>query len=342
MTCLNRKFLRVMGLLLTLFFASLTQANQLYRATVPAENADLRESLHSGLEQVLVKVSGNPKVATVPSIRQKINDPRPYVESYQIKKDESSAAKLVIQYSKRGVNQLLSSSGQTLWVGDRPDILTWLVMKKSDKWVSTDDNDELVQTAREAARQKGFDLLMPFWDLKDLSRLKPAELGQIDCQQIADISQRYQNGSQPVLSGVIEEKDTGQLEGKWQLKSQQQCFVWHESADNISGIMDNAFEHVLDRLADQYTVLHSKNLTKKATLVVNNINDMNALGCLEAILVEQPMIESHTLHTVSGSEITFVVQYSGQKDVLKAELANNKHLKRSDNNKDIIQLQWRG
>jgi hypothetical protein len=291
---------------------------------------------------VLVKVSGNPRVATVPSIRQKINDPKPFVESYQLKNNDNLPPRFVIQYSERAVNQLLSSSGQTLWIGDRPDIITWLVVKKANNWLSTDDNDKLVKKAREAARQKGFDLLMPFWDLKDLSRVKPCQLDQVDCERMTDISQRYQTNQQPILTGVIDVKNSGELAGKWQLKSRQQCFVWHESAADMSEIMNNAFEHVLNRLADQYTVLHSENLTKKTTLVINNITDMDALSRLEAILANQSMIENYTLHAITNTQITFILHYTGQVEVLKAELAHNKHLACVDDNKHCIQLHWRG
>jgi len=112
---------------------SMNMANVL---VVDHSQQTLQQALQTALNQVLVKMSGNASVNTVPAIQnaQKRVNNLVVSYSYSTKKNRSRSSQLMLHvvFDGSAVQRLLKNAGQAIWGNDRP--LTLIGCRHHKAW----------------------------------------------------------------------------------------------------------------------------------------------------------------------------------------------------------------
>ena len=233
-----------------LFIASLANATNvsgLNVAIVPVANtsASARQAvLSKALGQVLVKLSGNPTVMTVPAIQNALDNMDVLIQSYsyldQKQSDGQGPLRLQVTFDQSALKQLLQRAGQAEWPSNRPLTLLWIqILNGNDTSVLSNTNDvALSQEVQQAAKLRGIPILLPAMDLQDQSLVneKTETFNQTLLKQVSD---RY--GTAAILAGNIQQND-GQWEGSWLLLMNDTPYQWRNKAGSIDVLFRTASE----------------------------------------------------------------------------------------------------
>ena len=87
--------------------ASAAVVQNLYQGTVPINNTSQKgeqQAINKALEQVLIKVSGNPYIMTIPKIQSAIANSDYILESYSFSKDNEQPI-LSAKFSEKAIKQ---------------------------------------------------------------------------------------------------------------------------------------------------------------------------------------------------------------------------------------------
>ena len=155
--------------------------DNLFEADVPVagQQPDLRTAyMKTALQEVLVRVTGQPDVLNRDSVRSMLDSPERFVQQYRYYTlPESTPPRLMLRVSFDGgsIQQALRQQGVAYWgKTERPEILLWLAVEdRGTRYiVSAQDNSDAARELQEAARQRGIPLLLPLMDLEDQSQVR--------------------------------------------------------------------------------------------------------------------------------------------------------------------------
>lgn len=320
-------------------------ALELYQGEVTIQKQQATEKgLKKALGQVLIKVSGNPQVLTVPTIQQALKQVKRYVNNYRVVGD-GAGYKLYAYFDRESVNQLLSQNGQALWVNDRPSIITWVAIKDLDNGSldTGNDNPSFVQTLKKASRSHGLTTRVPMWDLQDLKHIQPIHIWKFDLQTIKQVSQRYQSEDNPILIGALSFQDDI-WQARW-LFIDNDGMEWRWSMQNqtLEAVINTTFDHVLSNMAERHGVLHSANLKQTLTLRVYGARGFHDLEKIQYELRHQPLVDEVEVQQITSTQITLDVKATGDEEALLSELTRSNKIDHGKIEPDtrVLIIQWR-
>jgi hypothetical protein len=220
---------RMKGVLLALLLvlscsASAAVVGTLYQGEVPVASysqADWQKALTPALWQVLVKVTGNPKIAQAEGVRKAIGRPDALVQSYNYTTlDQAGKAvpTLQVRFSPKAVDAVLQKAGQKILPKDRPLTLVWLVMSNAQgqAQVLTDPKDPLVAGLQQQADALALPMLWPTLDASNVSPEFAADVANFNSNTITQASQQYQADN--ILVGSVSKAPNSpnwQVQWRW-------------------------------------------------------------------------------------------------------------------------------
>ena len=159
--------------------------NDLYLAEVPVASQDReerQEAIRTGLNQVLVRVTGSNQVLTTPAIEAALTQPTRYVQRFRYQKQEQAGQTqlmLWVRFDEGVITKLLHDNQMPVWGRTRPATLLWLVVddRRKRTLISNDrKTDEARRIIEEQARLRGLPLRLPLNDLADRASLSVTDI----------------------------------------------------------------------------------------------------------------------------------------------------------------------
>ena len=220
----------------------------LYQAEipVPTQTEDARgEAMRAGLLQVLVKVSGNPDIASNPVIKDSLNRAEYYVQefSYSAPTTNSIMYTINIRYDADDINKLLRKAGSAVWGQKRPLILVWVAVKNNQNTteiVSNDSQANIHSSFKAQGKKLGLPVIFPVMDIADMNLVTPDDIMEMNLSVLKEAGKRY--ASDAILVGDMEQEQD-RWQSQWHLVMNGNQWDWT--------IVDKSPESIFSTLLNQ-------------------------------------------------------------------------------------------
>ena len=287
------------------------------RLPVADQSRDARKTVAAqGLEQVLIRVSGNRNPAESPAIVEVLASPEPFLTRFRYQRQETedgdSELWLDMAFSPRQVNSALQSAGLPVWSANRPPVLLWLLVDTEEgrQFVGSDAAVDIAQQLRDEVRRRGLALQLPLFDLVDASNLSSDALWTLSVDQVREASQRY--GSPFVLMGRATRLSSGQWLASWVLLDGDSNQRFDSEGDDAS-FLATAIDRVADLQARRYAVQTSgAAVDGRGTLVhIDGLKSFADYAQMVTYLESLAVIKHANAAWMSGDELVLDLVLNG-------------------------------
>ena len=293
-----------------------------------AERSDaaLKKALPEALGRVLIKISGNPSIMTVPAIQTATKKVDQYVQSYsyitQNDIEGDSQLYLNVTFDTKSLADLLEQANQPVWSSDRPLVLAWMQLGQGDQAqvLPSSSNDLLITTLRAIASQRGVPVLLPVMDLQDQTLVEQTDQ-PLSINHLQMAAKRY--GVNTVFAGEIQQADTV-WRGDWLLWVKDQPFRWQTEAPNQEQLMDQAVQQVANLLANQLAVVDDKSVSD-VQLEIFDVDDLDAYADVVKVLNQLDPVTNVGTNDMSDTHVLFQVTVNGGVHALAQALQASRH-----------------
>lgn len=280
---------------------------------------------HKAFEQafarVMVRMSGNPTIMTIPQVQNSLADIKQFVVSYsyQVKNLDSVQSRvLVLQvvFDSVAIKHLLQSTGQVYWRGVRPTTLVLVKCADGEHEVvlSSEETKSILQHFRRAAHQVGLDVLFPTMDLSDQMNLTDKGMLHIGARQIRQLMQRYQVKS--ILVVHWNHTNTSLMQMDWSLWLLSQHYQWQSSAPDRLQAIQFGMNHLLELLARQYAVINTPKLQNDVLVRINDVQGLQDYLQVVDDLRSLPSVNRVAVKDMASNALLLQLSVSGGVHVL--------------------------
>ncbi|WP_261857846.1 DUF2066 domain-containing protein [Photobacterium sanguinicancri] len=303
--------------------------NNLYQAQVVLPDTDKQSeqtARQQGLEQVLVKVSGQSQVVDNEVIRKALSSSSQYISQFGVGSLNGQQT-LDMTFDRVQVHNLLAQANATVWSDQRPAVLVWLVKENNrEREIVWDQTSNPLQTEMNtAANQRGVPVLMPIGDFEDITAVTVPDLWGGFVEPVANASLRY---NPEAILIVRAREDGSNVSLSWQL--------FEQSADRLvasqvapkegraSGELAVATREMVNQIADQLAAKYAVQLGGESrglfTISVANIQTTEDFFTLERMLTSLSSVASVDVQRLHGDKAMFGVNLLTTEDAFKREL----------------------
>jgi hypothetical protein len=283
----------LLSLLAVVAGARASEIEGLYEAQVPVtgqREAERQDAVRAAFQQVLVKVTGDRRVATQQRLQALVQSPLKFVQQYLYRPlppgfvpppAPPEAARptqiLWVRFDAQAVDQLLRQANEPVWGRARPATLVWLAVEETGGryLVGSDARRDLHGELDAQAQARGIPLLYPLLDLEDQRRVGFADVWGGFEREVRAASARYEPGA--VLVGRVH-RDAGGWSGRWSLYQDDGVEHWQSSARERSEVLAAGVDGAADRLAARFARAQSTEAALPVDLLVVNIDKVEDYG----------------------------------------------------------------
>lgn len=341
----------MIGILLMPAFA--TEMSGLNVAEVPIKNQSdqsLQQVLPQSISQVLIKLSGNPGVVTLPQIQNVLQNPESYVQSYSFftrnNAEGNSQTFAKITFDEKGLIALLRQAGQAVWGRNRPLMLVWLKtdVDESGSIVSNNDDSGLSEAVIDSAKRRGLPIILPDMDLQDQSFINTNMEKTFDSQKLQAAENRYQVNI--ILAGDINPMDNNHWQGQWYLLFYGQPFQWDDTANDPNILISKAIDNAANILANQLATINNKSLQTSVRMEIIGVNNLSDYVRVIKYLKRLSLVSNIDISHMENNSLILNVTTVGGSEKLMSALQGSHYLKAIQNpnfqNNQAIDLyyQW--
>lgn len=287
----------------------------------------LQTSLQEALSQVLVKVSGNPSVMTLPQVQNELQHINSMVSAYSydnnLATDGKPGLSLKVAFNDHSIKRLLRSAGQPVWSADRPTTLVWLQVQHQNGDVdmiapSGVADSPLASALNQDAQARGLTLMFPMFDLEDQSNMGSERRGQgLNVSQIQQASSRYHVMS--MLAGVVHEVG-GHWQADWLYILDGAPIRWQDEADSPQALAAQAVNELAGSMISQLAMASPEQSEATVILHVRGIDDLSQYAMVQDYLQGLNPVTKVSLETVDPDELVLRVRFQGQLNELKRSI----------------------
>lgn len=283
----------------------------------------LQKGIDAALGQVLIKISGNTAVMTLPAVQNNLPRIKNYVESYSYSTqavDGHQSMFLHIVFDPKSMTQLLQNADQAIWGEDRPLTVVWLSLPQGSQNIvlSSETPNPLMQTLQKAAAARGIPMIFPTMDLEDEANVAQTISALPTNDQLQAIAQKY--GVKSLLAGTIVNQADGQMESEWRLVLNGTPYEWQTTGSDLTQVVVNGLDRAADMMANQLAAIGSKAMENTVTLQIDGVQDLNDYShVIEALKKLTPVVDV-TVNDMSGSTLQLQVKTIGSVDQLVSAL----------------------
>ena len=302
--------------------------DKLFEADVPVagQQPDLRTAyMKTALQEVLVRVTGQPEVLTRDSVRAMLDSPERFVQQYRYYTvPGSTPPRLMLRVSFDGgsIKQALRQQGVAYWgKTERPETLLWLAVEDGGTRyiVSAQDNSDAARELQEAARQRGIPLLLPLMDLEDQSQVRFTDVWGGFFDGLLAASARYKPGD--VMIGRIHRDPSGGWEARWDMGGGRDGGSWSGSGEQLGDVLQAGIDTLSERLAAGHALAESGPVAGMTSITVGDVNTLTAFARVDDYLSSLTAVRRLALERVDGSTLQYTLQLAGSLDGLTQTLA---------------------
>ncbi len=285
----------------------------LYLAEVPVKSQDRDErqdAIRTGLNQVLVRVTGSNQVLTSPAIEAALTQPTRYVQRFRYRKqDQAGRSQLVlwVRFDESVITKLLNDNQMPVWGRTRPATLLWLVVddRRKRRLISNDMTTEARDIIEQQAKLRGLPLRLPLYDLTDRANLSITDVWGNFEDAILQASGRYQ--TEAILVGRVYRAGSNSWSGRWTLYSQGRQQNWQTSGESLQVALLPGISHTTEILAQQYAQVESVITSDRLRVKVAGVNGLPDYDRVVRYLISLDAVRQVLPDTISDSDVIFTL-----------------------------------
>lgn len=310
------------------------QLKGLYEVVVPVESQSskaLRQATAQGLETVFIRVSGRQDSVRHEEIQMALGTAQLYLKQYSYRRDRNSEdgseqLNLLLEFEQGQVDKQLRLAGLPLWSSNRPSVLVWLAIEDGDgrRIVGTELSPGVVSSIDYHATRRGLAVKMPLLDLEDTIAISEQALWNLDEQNVAEASRRYQPDT--LLLGRANLLSTGVWLGAWRFSFAGRYSEFEVEASNIDTFVAEAMDWVAELLSEQYAIapvsIAEEGIRMRLTGIQGFTDYARAVSYLESLAA----IRHANVVAINGDEIVLRLVAEGQLQQLQQAIARDGRL----------------
>ncbi|MEW9796984.1 DUF2066 domain-containing protein [Alteromonas sp. CYL-A6] len=152
-----------------------------------------RTALRTAMGQALVKMSGDPAILSLPSLKAALRDADSYLRSYRYQ-DTARGMTLIARFNEERLLSLLRDAALPVWGSRRPQSIVWMAVEDDDlqrRVIDDADTSPLTDALKFAAQARGVPVSFPLMDLTDSQAISLYEIWGRFSASLKEASLRY-------------------------------------------------------------------------------------------------------------------------------------------------------
>ncbi|OAN18835.1 hypothetical protein A3K86_07725 [Photobacterium jeanii] len=309
--------------------------SNLYQAQVVLPDTDKESeqtARQQGLEQVLIKVSGQSQIVENEVVRKALTNSSQYISQFGVGSRDGQQT-LDMAFDRTQIHNLLTKANATLWSDQRPAVLVWLVKENNrEREIVWDQSSYALQAQMKAvADARGVPMMMPIGDFDDITAVTVPDLWGGFIEPVANASVRYN----PEALLIIRARENGEnVSLTWQLyedapdrivASQVAPKEGRESG-SIAEASNSMVNQIADLLAAKYAVQLGGESGEAFAIRFANIQTTEDFFTLERMLTGLSSVASVNAQRVHADQVVFAINLLSSKEAFKRELLNDRRI----------------
>ncbi|CCN73852.1 DUF2066 domain-containing protein [Vibrio nigripulchritudo] len=287
-----------------------------------------------GLEQVLIKASGQKDVASNPVIEKAMKSTSPYLSQISFGNLDGQET-LKVAFNPKQIQGLLTQAGLPYWSESRSSVLVWIVeedrYERQIIWEQSGSN--VTQLLNQFSDSRGLPVTVPVGDFDDVTGISAPEIWGAFVDPISKASQRYPADAVLVLR--IQHLSSGRATVRWTLFDQtpsqmigsQQSPMSGQERGEFSASLQQVIDQVSDYFAGKSAVQVSDVSTENVTVQFLEVKSSRDFFQLESLFKSLNSVASTEVLKIQGSEVTFKVHLLAPVVDFQRELNNFKQVR---------------
>lgn len=308
----------------------------LYAATVPIANqttAAQNAAFSAALSNVMIKVSGNPGITSVPVVATALKQAPQWVQSYNYTAADNS--QIAVQFDSSQINQLLASANQPVWTGARPQTLVWLATNDNNQsqLIGSDSNSVLPKLISDDAAQRGLTVVFPLIDLQDLAIVSTQSITQYQPDAIRQASARYVHDDVLLANISSPTANSTNWQVDWTLLLNGAKVDWQTQAPDEKTAVAQGMDQFANNIFTQHqTQSAAQPQDSNITLTVYGINSLQGYSSVSQYLQQLSPIQSVSLATMAADHVVFDITLNSSLQALSDAITSGNVLIPADGN----------
>ncbi len=232
-------------------------SEQYYSVTL--EVADRSEGartrvLREALVIVLRRMTGQPQVDSVASVRAALQQADQLALSFGYERRADGGSAMTVRFDPRAVRQVIEDAGLSLWSLERPRVLAWVLVESDEDEVILDaaSRHAIAAAMQQSAAEFGVPLAFPLMDMDERLDMNPMLLRGLFFDALRRASRRYD--SEFILIGRAMKHEDGLWSGKWTLSQPGAPVSEVETSGEAEAIARDGLGFVLEALSSRFAL----------------------------------------------------------------------------------------
>ncbi|OEF23969.1 DUF2066 domain-containing protein [Vibrio rumoiensis] len=303
---------------------------------MPAEKNAQSIAWGQGLEQVLIKASGNKSIASNSIIKKALNNGSDYLSQFN-NSTLNGEQSMVMDFNSEQVQSLLSQANALYWPESRENVLVWLVDDDgSERQIGWEQSGlESVGDLQAASNQSGLPITLPLGDMDDLTTISATDLWGSFADPLSKASQRYPSDAVLLLKV---EREGQQVQLTWQLydiapekiASNPEAALTGTESGTVAEAIDSAIAKVSLYYAKQNKLALNQEPDDSLQAHFSGISNAKDFFALERMLKSFNSVASVQVHRIQGDSIDFSVQLFTSVEDFEKEAAKKRGIAQTE------------
>lgn len=335
-------------------FTSCVLANQfenLYQGNIIVDRQDEQQLKELALQQVLIKVSGNPQVNKLDESQQLLQNTQSLLSQFGYRNIENNRYFMAV-FDPSKINQALKEMQQPVWGETRPQTLVWLIVDSdserqliSDAMINGNQDDVLSFVLKSAQQQRGISLRFPLMDLDDNLAVSLSDVSGRFFDQIAEASERYDASLFAVANLKQKEGEAWDLE--WALvynnpqSKKNEVVASEQLRGEKSVILTEMTDKIANYYANQYAILETDADKFSQSIYISGISSLQQHEKLNQVLSGILAIASYEVVSVDAMQVKVNVKVNGGIDSFENALNVQTNLQLDAFQSESLHFNWR-
>ncbi len=314
---------------------ALTQVDIFQSEIVLTEQENAEELAKAkGFERVLIKASGQQRVANNPVIEKAMKSISPYLSQISFGQ-QGDQETLKVSFNSKQIQSLLTKAGLPYWSENRNSILVWVVEEDSYErqiiWEQSGSSVTDLLTLFSDAR--GLPITVPVGDFDDVTGVSAPEIWGGFVEPISQASSRY--SADAVLVLRVQRLNTGRASVRWTLFDQEPLQMIGSRQSPITGQkrgeLGSTLQMVIDEISDYFASKSAVQVADVSTESVEvqflNVDSSRNFFRLESIFKSLNSVASTEVLKIQGNDVTFKINLLASVADFQRELDNFKQVR---------------
>ncbi len=304
---------------LTMFLNSLStgeQVNDLYSTEVLIPNQSRlakEQGLRDALREVVVKLTGDSKLAAANELIEALNNLDDYIEvwGYADAPDTTltnpEKTGLKVSFSPMVLERFLRAQKFPLLPSNRPLILVWILGDDPElgrQFININTQPDILNLVKNKLDRRGIPVIFPNYDLEDTFSLPLQNAWRLDAEIIAEASHRYESDVWLILR--FYKTSSGEIRGAWLYQAADVRKLGDYRSDTISNFLEVSIDKIIDEVADHYVFIPQA-AQNQVSLTIDGISSYSQYRELISNLERLELVKNIQTSEINGSRIEIAV-----------------------------------